>query len=218
MYSRRLVPGRWLRLVPRPHRNLQPLSRRCLPPGRQLALAWFYGLAGLLLQVPPVLADGDYSTPWYSLTSGGAQAIASGDYVLSGAVGQVEATAVLESGEYVLRPGFWVLSDPEATGLPGLGAAVPLHFRLARPFPNPSSDSIVLAIDVPAAQILSVGIFSVDGRRVRSLADRSVDPGQVLLRWDGRDDEGRKTAGGVFFARARLGTEEETTRIVRIVP
>ena len=48
-----------------------------------------------------------------------------------------------------------------------------------------------------------IALYDVAGRRVRLLADRSFPAGEHSLTWDGADDEGRRLARGVYFARVR---------------
>jgi len=48
-----------------------------------------------------------------------------------------------------------------------------------------------------------VALYDVAGRRVRLLADRSFPAGEHSLAWDGADDQGRRLARGVYFARVR---------------
>ena len=48
-----------------------------------------------------------------------------------------------------------------------------------------------------------VALYDVAGRRVRLLADRSFPAGEHSLTWDRADDQGRRLARGVYFARVR---------------
>ncbi|MBK6732526.1 MAG: hypothetical protein IPG61_00200 [bacterium] len=55
---------------------------------------------------------------------------------------------------------------------------------------------------------LTVDIYDVLGRRVRSLHQGTIAAGWHLMVWDGRDDAGRGQASGVYLVRARAaGTE-----------
>jgi hypothetical protein len=53
-------------------------------------------------------------------------------------------------------------------------------------------------------------IVDADEQRVRMLVDEVVDAGGVTLRWDGRDDEGRVVAEGVYTPRIRLPDDKRT--------
>jgi head-tail adaptor len=84
--------------------------------------------------------------------------------------------------------------------------------------PNPSLEGVTLRMTVPTASRGSLRIFDVAGRHVRTLLDGELSAGQAVIRWDGRDDQGREVAGGVYFARLRAGGNERITRVVRLGP
>jgi len=50
---------------------------------------------------------------------------------------------------------------------------------------------------------VSVRIFDVSGRLVRTLADRQFKAGEHDLVWDGTDNSGRSVARGVYFTQVR---------------
>ncbi len=77
---------------------------------------------------------------------------------------------------------------------------------LGRPQPNPFSDSTTIHFQVPRRTTLQIAVFDVAGRRVNLLAEGGYPPGGWEARWDGRDQEGRRVAPGVYFV--RLAAEE----------
>jgi flagellar hook assembly protein FlgD len=63
---------------------------------------------------------------------------------------------------------------------------------------------------------VSLSIVGVDGRSLRSIPAALYAPGTHSYEWDGRDDDGRPVAAGVYFAVARTPDGEKVTRIARI--
>ena len=60
-------------------------------------------------------------------------------------------------------------------------------------------------------------VFDVRGALVRTLADGVFGPGETEVAWDGADDRGRATAGGLYFYRLEVpGRYIETRRMIRI--
>ena len=60
-------------------------------------------------------------------------------------------------------------------------------------------------------------VYDVAGRVLRHLYERaSATPGAYAVRWDGRDDDGRAVAGGLYFYRLEAGNETHTVRVVRV--
>lgn len=52
---------------------------------------------------------------------------------------------------------------------------------------------------VDAAQRVQLAIYDLLGRPVCSLSNRDALPGTYELTWDGRDEEGRSVAAGVYW-------------------
>ncbi|MFN8547135.1 MAG: FlgD immunoglobulin-like domain containing protein [Candidatus Eisenbacteria bacterium] len=79
------------------------------------------------------------------------------------------------------------------------------------------STSISYAVAVGASAV-SLDIVDVSGRKVRTLIDGAVEPGFHSVTWDGRSDQGRAVSGSVHhFARLRVGKEESTRKLLRVV-
>jgi hypothetical protein len=71
--------------------------------------------------------------------------------------------------------------------------------------PNPSRDGVTLAFSLAERGPVNLCIYSVDGRRVRTLATGTQEPGYYRHVWDGRDDSGNAVPAGVFYARLVAG-------------
>ncbi len=73
--------------------------------------------------------------------------------------------------------------------------------------PNPFNPVTSIRFDVQVAGHLSIAVFNVSGRLVRTLAGGHHDAGPLDLTWDGRDNTGREVPSGTFLLRARTGGE-----------
>lgn len=74
-----------------------------------------------------------------------------------------------------------------------------------------------LSFGVPpsaAGQPVSINVYSLAGRRIRTLVNEPLQPGYYDLAWDGLDDRGRAVAPGVYFAMLSLGTQRVTQRLL----
>ena len=103
-----------------------------------------------------------------------------------------------------------VAPSPEAQP----GNAVSLEF--ARIAPNPSVGEAQLAFSTPRDGRVQLGVFDVQGRAVRSLADGVLPAGVHRMVWDGRDASGHVTDSGVYFAVLRFDGQAITRRMVRV--
>ncbi|MFQ5436323.1 MAG: right-handed parallel beta-helix repeat-containing protein, partial [Anaerolineae bacterium] len=69
-----------------------------------------------------------------------------------------------------------------------MGSAVPERFGLQQNFPNPFNPSTVIRFQLPAASSVSLIIYDLLGRRVRTLlSNAGYSAGHHQLTWDGRD-------------------------------
>jgi hypothetical protein len=80
--------------------------------------------------------------------------------------------------------------------------------------PNPfrKDSSVLLGLATPNPVDLS--IYSVDGRRVRTLRRERMQPGVYRIPWDGRDNLGRSVASGIFYVRLAIENASFTKTIV----
>jgi len=78
-----------------------------------------------------------------------------------------------------------------------LGAAT-----LVRSRPNPFRGGATVTLAVPVSSAISVVVYDVAGRKVRTLLDGRIDAGEHEIPWDGEDDRGRAVASGVYLLRA----------------
>ena len=68
--------------------------------------------------------------------------------------------------------------------------------------PNPAPAEASVRFNLPGAELASLAIFDVRGRRVRTLAHpRLFAPGLHELRWLGDDERGASVTPGVYFLR-----------------
>ena len=70
--------------------------------------------------------------------------------------------------------------------------------------PNPLYGSTNIALALPAAGKVSVEIFDVQGRRVRTLVDEMRQAGFHDIVWNGRDAARSVVGSGVYFCRIRI--------------
>jgi hypothetical protein len=85
--------------------------------------------------------------------------------------------------------------------------------KLALAAGNPASRH-VLAYSVPQAAHVTLAIYNVQGRMVRTLIDQDAAAGEFSAVWDGRADDGSSVAKGVYFARYTMAGERTDERKV----
>jgi hypothetical protein len=92
-------------------------------------------------------------------------------------------------------------NQPLALGAPAAGAGAGLSTALMPAMPNPFHGATALGISLAEAGPVEVAVYSVDGRRVKTLFKGNREAGAFRIAWDGTDERGNRMQPGVFFAR-----------------
>jgi hypothetical protein len=83
--------------------------------------------------------------------------------------------------------------------------------------PNPFTRHTGICYELGLPGPVSLRIFDVSGRAVRTLERRAGGAEQAGLHtiaWDGRDDRGRKVSNGIYFCRLEAGSLRSSSKIV----
>ncbi len=110
---------------------------------------------------------------------------------------------VVDSLLAVDDPGDGTLPAPPATRLLGCR-------------PNPFNPSTRIVLTLAHAGPLSLDVYDVRGRLMRTLYGGRQEPGVHEFVWNGRDDLGRECASGNYLVRMRAGVYEKTQKIVLV--
>ena len=110
---------------------------------------------------------------------------------------------------------FQTVSDPSPgapnhiqTAIAEQVAGVPEAFRLHGNWPNPFNASTTIAFDVARTAPVHLVVYDALGRRVRALyRGEMLLAGHYRTAWNGRDDEGRPAASGVYLYRLTAGAD-----------
>lgn len=83
--------------------------------------------------------------------------------------------------------------------------------------PNPAKPMTTIAFDLKSAAQVTVDVFDISGRLVKSLAQAEFMPaGSRSLLWQGVDEQGRPVASGTYLFRVKAGPEVGTGRITLV--
>jgi|SaaInl7_200m_RNA_FD_contig_31_918964_length_2633_multi_19_in_0_out_0_1 hypothetical protein len=95
-------------------------------------------------------------------------------------------------------------------------SSLPKAFSLAQNSPNPfnPSTTIKFAVAEGKAGQVSLKVYDVRGRLVRSLVDGSKESGDYTVFWDGTNENGQKVSSGVYFYRMVTGSFMQTRKMV----
>ena len=90
-----------------------------------------------------------------------------------------------------------------------------IRFALYQNVPNPFNPTTSIRYDVPAAGgRVTLRVYDVSGRLVRTLVDGVQPPGDHTATWNGRNDHGNGVATGVYFYRMTAPGFETTRKMI----
>jgi hypothetical protein len=93
-------------------------------------------------------------------------------------------------------------------------AAQPEDFTLWQNQPNPFNQSTEIQFSLQHSGFVSLDVFDLLGRRVRTLVTQSLPAGHRSVQWDGKNDFGKEVGSGVYFYRMKVGGITQTKKLV----
>lgn len=105
------------------------------------------------------------------------------------------------------------LECPDMTAVPEDELAAARLDRLSSQ-PNPFNPSTRISFDLPAAGQARLSIHALSGRLVKELVNARLAAGAHQAQWDGRNDQGRPQASGVYFLRLEAPGLMEREKLV----
>ncbi len=110
-------------------------------------------------------------------------------------------TAVLNGSDtrrrYRIVVGTKAFAEQTSNGIPLESFETALHTN----YPNPVRDATTIEYELAEPGEVTIEIYNVLGQRVRRLVDREHEAGTYTVRWDGRNDAGKRVASGPYFYR-----------------
>jgi hypothetical protein len=91
---------------------------------------------------------------------------------------------------------------------------LPMRFALGPAVPNPSKGNVGISYDLPVETPVSLKVYNLSGQLVKTLVSGKEQAGYKHVSWDGRSENGTRTASGVYFYRLEAGSFAATKKLV----
>ena len=109
---------------------------------------------------------------------------------------------------------FWEKVDMLILDADDAQTALPAQVSLGRNYPNPFNPATIIPLYLPRSEYVSLELFDLLGRRVRTLVSTTLPAGRRQIPWDGRDDSGYPLAGGVYLYRLTAGQTSQARSMI----
>jgi len=181
---------------------------------------WPTANAGLASVAGHIWKDGDTGNPdvniaaWSRYGSGKVMGYGDSSSCADGTDTETHAANWTEAGsnnrEFFLNATMWLLVND----LTGVGDDTPAAPGLGlRAAPNPFNPATTIAFALPSAGQIAVEVYDLRGQLVRTLLRGQREAGPQRVLWDGRGDDGRNVASGVYLVRAAGAGVLEFTKV-----
>jgi hypothetical protein len=96
----------------------------------------------------------------------------------------------------------------------GNGTELPTEFSVSQNYPNPFNPATTIEVNLGTQSDLTVRIFDVLGREVRTFSYERVPRGVHRVVWDGTSNTGASVSSGVYLCRVRAGERIAVRRML----
>lgn len=93
---------------------------------------------------------------------------------------------------------------------------LPDGFQLYPNYPNPFNSSTTIQFRLPKITEVSIQVFNINGKLVRTLFQGRKEAGEHFLHWDGTDELGGKISSGIYYYKMVAGSFSEAKRLILI--
>jgi hypothetical protein len=90
----------------------------------------------------------------------------------------------------------------------------PESFILKQNYPNPFNPSTQISYALPKETMVTISIYDMVGRNVRTLVNQTQSPGYYTTRWNATNDYGYSLSAGVYIYTINAGTYKKMKKMV----
>jgi hypothetical protein len=87
-------------------------------------------------------------------------------------------------------------------------------FALEQNVPNPFNPATTISFSLPTATKVTLEVYDVSGRLVRTLSSKHLPPGRHESVWDGAAAAGNRVGSGIYFYRLSAGKDAQTRKMI----
>ncbi|MDP8268483.1 MAG: T9SS type A sorting domain-containing protein [Candidatus Tenebribacter davisii] len=100
----------------------------------------------------------------------------------------------------------------EHTGAGGI--LVPMVTSLDGNYPNPFNPTTMIKYGLSEDSFVTLQVYNIKGEKLKTLVNEELEAGYHDIHWNGKDDNGKTTASGVYFYKMKAGNVVETKKMI----
>ena len=91
---------------------------------------------------------------------------------------------------------------------------LPIQYALYQNYPNPFNPTTTLRYDLPETGHLTITIYDMLGRHIKTLINQTQDAGYRSVIWDATNDYGKPVSAGIYLYQIQAGEYMQTKKMV----
>ena len=91
---------------------------------------------------------------------------------------------------------------------------LPINYALHSAYPNPFNPTTKIRYDLPKNEYVSINIFDLMGRQIKSLVNKKQFAGFRSIQWDATDNSGQQVSAGMYIYRIQAGEFRQTKKML----
>jgi len=94
------------------------------------------------------------------------------------------------------------------------GNIIPVATKLNGNYPNPFNPTTIISFSIEQNKQVELTIYNVKGQKVKRLINDQLQAGQHKIIWNGKDDNGKQAASGVYFYKMKSGDYHHSRKML----
>lgn len=94
------------------------------------------------------------------------------------------------------------------------------ELSLGQNYPNPFNSTTQIVFDIPMTEaeglFVELKVYNLLGQAVRTLVNEVKTPGRYIVSWNGKHDDGRSLASGMYIVNFRAGKYQQARKVVLV--
>jgi len=95
-------------------------------------------------------------------------------------------------------------------------AELPEGYELSQNYPNPFNPSTQIAYSLPQAEHVTIEIFNINGRLIKTLVDKMMPAGDHTVEWNATNEIGDRVSSGVYLYRFSAGEISQSKKMTLV--
>jgi len=125
-----------------------------------------------------------------------------------------EITGEFESGNVIAGQHKDSIIMFENIGEPQNEISINENIKLHGNYPNPFNPKTNISFSIPSEQKVTLTIYNLKGQKVKELMNGNLPAGEQSVVWEGKDENGKQVASGLYFYKLKTGKKEISKKML----